>query len=1230
MALDKKRKRGSAVEKDSNVILPVNGPDEEDYEMVSDAASGSGSSDDDDVEGHETAAEDDQWGGIDGQASSKPALNGAAKDLHKKKPPTAQELRSIKDATDLYRSSSFKLQIDALLPNVRPKYQRSTPLDHFLHTLHSLLSSLTSIPPKHPLAASRELQAKGIAVPYPLPLPTEDTNWKVSFEKPSEILLVGSWPNKLSVKAKDGERFSVDLAVIMPGDLFQEKDYLNGRYLHKRAYYLATIAAALEGRKSGVNVDVLYGTARGDPRLTCLILRPKTDGSQNDFTRLDAEIRIIPTLPSNSPILLTRLSPKRCNVRTSSGEEASNELATPLYNTSILLSTTPRPHLLRMHSLKERVYAFSDALALLRVWANQRGYGQGNRLCIRGFDGAGSLWCTILDLLISGEEPNPNVVGKSSVTKKPLGKGLSSYQLFRAALDLLARHDFSQSHVFVKSDRGHRFPPEEYDSHEAVLVDSTSTVNVLAGIPLGSLEMLKHDAALTLEALNENSISEDPFSEVFLKDHRDLQSRFDVVIRVDLSSAQLREPSLHATLDLGSPYNAVLSTLSCSLRHGLGDRVKAVAVLHPSGQAWSLSQAHPTNQPTVYIGLLLDAEHAFRLVDHGPSAEEAETMAAQRFRDFWGEKAELRRFKDGSIVESVVWDVKTADERAHVPFYICRYILHRHCGIPESDVQHWQTSFDSLLRLPESIADMYKSATLETGFKAAQSAFDQLVKSIKALDDELPLAVLNISPVSESLRYTNVFNPTPLPRSAAAALPQCAQYLAPMDIIIEFEKSGRWPDDLRAIQKIKLAFFERLATALMNSTQGLKATVVVGDFKPVSDVQDIAKLEIVTLQGWAFSARIWHEREAHLLDTTIDDKPHVPKHLKQNLPGGPDPKERQAAIVAKELYTRRFIHAPRHHRAIAALCHRFTAFAGTVRLVKRWFASHWLLGNHVSREVVELICASFFLIGGQLSGSKQLVRAPGTKERGFARVIEMLKDWEWEKGLFVPLYGEEQPEGETASTVPVTSPSSRTGVWKVSTEFDRDGHMWTSNGPDAVVARRIRAVAKATWGASQEIESEGYDVVTLFAHPTKDYDFIIELEPSVLSRYCQNVKADPNVWQRKGKYVNLSKQTSSTPGVRPGFDPAQFLFDDLSNAYKDTFKIFYDPLGGDRFGAVWDPTLKEARTFRVLGGFSSIPKWKDESSKEKGKGLVVLNQEAVLAEIERMGAGLIKGITTHI
>ena len=47
-----------------------------------------------------------------------------------------------------------------------------------------------------------------------------------------------------------------------------------------------------------------------------------------------------------------------------------------------------------------------------------------------------------------------------------------------------------------------------------------------------------------------------------------------------------------------------------------------------------------------------------------PSAEEQGSEQAKAFRELWGEKAELCRFKDGKIVESVGWDVKNADECA--------------------------------------------------------------------------------------------------------------------------------------------------------------------------------------------------------------------------------------------------------------------------------------------------------------------------------------------------------------------------------------------------------------------------------------------------------------------------------------------------------------------------------------------------------------------------------------
>lgn len=549
---------------------------------------------------------------------------------------------------------------------------------------------------------------------------------------------------------------------------------------------------------------------------------------------------------------------------------------------------------------------------------------------------------------------------------------------------------------------------------------------------------------------------------------------------VNLSSVKPRQSSIHATLDSGSPQNALLSSLTSIIRRGLGNRSRAVTVLHPSSTSRPTSQAHPSTPDVIFIGIIHNPQHAFHLVDHGPAADDQDQVALEEFRDFWGDKSELRRFKDGRIVESVVWEVTTADEMAHVPSMIVRHLLKRHFNIGEGDVETWQTSFDSVLRLPPSISQEYLTSKIPTGFKAALASFDGLVKAIKKLDDDLPLAILNISPTSEFLRYTSIFSPAPLPRTLAASRPENAWYLAPMDIIIEFEKSSKWPDDLKAIQTIKLAFFERLASALMQSVDGLKANVVVNDGVHISEILDKACLEIITPEGWAFSAHIWHDREVNLLDRIISGNSNLPHIVVKNKTNKKSA-EYFEALVAKEVYLRRFIHAPRHHRAIAALYHHYSAFSGTVRLVKRWLASHWLLQSHISEEVVEIICASFFVGGGGGRASiadmdtEQTSQhpVPGSKERGFSAVVQFLKEWKWEDGLVVPLYG--STNFSDASTPSVNNVTHK-GVWRVSTEHDKEGQVWTRYGPDLVVAHRVRSLADATWKCLQTLERAQIDI----------------------------------------------------------------------------------------------------------------------------------------------------------
>lgn len=641
---------------------------------------------------------------------------------------------------------------------------------------------------------------------------------------------------------------------------------------------------------------------------------------------------------------------------------------------------------------------------------------------------------------------------------------------------------------------------------------------------------------------------DDPFSAVFLEDKRHVSERFDIVVAVDLSSSRVKNRSEIRELDVGSSGEFVISCIASILRRGLGNRAKAVPLLRRSSTARELSQAHPFTPSIVQIGFILDPVNAFLLVDRGPSVEEAERNS--EFREFWGsDKTELRRFKDGRILESVVWDVKTVDEKTHIPVLIAQHLLKHHFGIEETSIFAWQPSFDALIRLPKAISDVHSrlGSSVSKGFRDATFAFDSLVKQIKQLED-LPLSVATISPVHSALRHTSAFTPTAIPNSASSALPPWARYIPVMDIVIEFEKSPRWPDDLAATLKMKLAFFEQLARSLMKTVEGLTARVVVGKPSQSASFQDRGRLEILTPEGWAFSAGIWHEREAILLDRLIQGEPNRP------FAPGPGPREKQAAVKAKEIYVRQFIAAPSHHRAISNLCHRYPGFSGTVRLVKRWLASHWLLDVHVSQEAVELICAKVFIGDGSslsedFDNPKNQVGAPVTKERGLTVVVHFLANWEWQEGLDVLLFGKVEvsaPQGTAGSP----------GAWVIRTSTDPSGKMWTSSGPDAVVARRITAFAKATWGqlqgdpysfkeASVRFISGARNETSLTwrqilnAHPTTEYDFIIHLEGSTLPRSYENASVQVRAVE-SGQQIKFSKAER-----RPGFDPAWLFLEDL-------------------------------------------------------------------------------------
>lgn len=194
-------------------------------------------------------------------------------------------------AGGLYKSGMFKLQVDEMLAEVRPNYQRKlTGVDDALQRLKGLIENIEDCKPVSVMSLPvlfRRVSAKfylqipeaskflhksfKITAPYPTPKPDKQAAYKLAYTRPSNINVVGSYPLKTMV---EGEKpLCVDMVVVMPRSLFQEKDHLNYRYFYKRAFYLACIAGFLRSTLQE-EFEFQYDTLNGNSLQPVLVATP--------------------------------------------------------------------------------------------------------------------------------------------------------------------------------------------------------------------------------------------------------------------------------------------------------------------------------------------------------------------------------------------------------------------------------------------------------------------------------------------------------------------------------------------------------------------------------------------------------------------------------------------------------------------------------------------------------------------------------------------------------------------------------------------------------------------------------------------------------------------------------------------------------------------------------------------------------------------------------------------
>ncbi|KAJ5114602.1 hypothetical protein NUU61_000361 [Penicillium alfredii] len=1030
-------------------------------------------------------------------------------------------------ASGFYKSNFFKLQMDELLTGLRLNYDKRVA--KFQETLYKVKNAIESLPAKPPISvmeAEKELRsACGIVVPWPEPRPGKETKYTMSYAKPVNINVVGSFTLRTGARTADSR--PVDLAVTMPKSLFQEKDYVNHRYFHKRAYYVACMAAGIQEPMNDLGLEVKFGLQDGDSLRHLILLEPR-HAPNEDATQSQPQIRIMTAIdPTLFPI--TRTLPTKINIRQADSPEAGEP--TPFYNASLRSEATVSLYHKYLHSATQKCDSFRDACILGRTWLQQRGFHTAPQN--GGF--GGFEWAVLMSLLFEGGGPTGQPI---------LLPSYSSYQIFKATMQFLAGRDLTSPLLLFTADLS-------LPSGGPVVYDGRRGLNILYKMTPWSYAALRHEAVITLKMLNESR--EDNFDKVFIVKVDEPALRFDRLISFPRS---YNGDTLRALREQTALYTV--------LSRALGDRAKLISFSSRCVDSWSIRSKALTKKASEHlsVGLLLDADNAARVVDHGPPAEEKEEAAS--FRSFWGPKAELRRFKDGSIRESLLWSDQPSE--GSIVYQILAYILHRHFNVSRNDFDFIGDEYDEQLRREGDGVVAYSSPS----FQLIHDAFDDLERSIRDMED-VPLTVRHLAPASPLLRYTalRVQNPTG-PND-------------PVDVVLQFESSARWPDDMAAIQMTKVAFLLKIGDSLESAGAALSCRV--GLENESSKMLNNAYLDIPHPSGFIFRLRIHHDREQTLLERRLKDKTLGSR-------------EREEVAYALFSYKQLFDQAPRLTQALRSLCTRFPLLSPTIRLVKHWFNSH-LFSAQISDEVIELLATRVFTQPNPWD-------CPSSLMTGFLRTLHFLSRWDWQQEPFiVDLGGELTPEVIETIRTRFTAwrnidPAMNTVALFVASDIDTNGVTWTQyEMPSKVVAARMSTLAKAAVSLLRK-KSSDLDVPDLFQTSLAPYDFVIHLHSKMPGDRSSSAT----------KFKNLTE-----PGCAGPMAAVKSFVREVQACYRQSILLFH---GDERCGVVaglWNPQTLKHRNWNLKTAYSTAPALAEDR--------VTVNQPAIMNEITRLGHGLI-------
>ena len=609
-----------------------------------------------------------------------------------------------------------------------------------------------------------------------------------------------------------------------------------------------------------------------------------------------------------------------------------------------------------------------------------------------------------------------------------------------------------------------------------------------------------------------------------------------------------------------------------TLLTGLGDRAKLIYIRYHETPSWTPGSSRCSNGRNIdlFVGLLLKAEKCWRTVDHGPSAEDQ--AASKEFREFWGDKAELRRFKDGNILESVVWD--SEDPQRPILDQIVTYVLRPHT------IAILGSAFNQLLPRCSSVI-----ANPITPYLPIITSFNNFEKKIRGLD-KLPLQVRHIAAASPFLCFASLDIPKLIPRLGE---------MEPVDVYLQFEGSARWPNDLMAVQRTKIAFLLKLGGLLEEETPGL--TAKLGLENENQRLSNQAFLDVFDPLGAVFRLRIHHEREFGILQNCLKNESNRSQRLE--------------AGSAISTYKRDFLQRPLHTEMVRTLSTRFPLLSPSIRLMKKWRDAH-LLSAHVGDEIIELMTIKTFV-------HPHPWPVPGSVMTGFLRTLAWIAVWDWRMEPLIIDFSHE------LSAQNIEDIRIRYNAWRkidsgmnriamfIASSLDPDGVTWTGKGPSKVAAARFSSLAISADSFAKK-QALNLQAEALFVTSTAEYDFIIHINRDFVKQGSSKVG-------NRQTFKNLDLQSDQLISTRSCYDPVQAYLAEIMKIHASNILFFHNAHETLFIAGIWNPQTGP-RSWKANVGYSSMP----VLDAGPGELKIAINKTATIHDLARLGGTLVSNI----